>query len=365
LLIAGTLLSSDGAEKKSEAADALFRDTKIHTVRIEIPEASLSKLTQGNRDYVRATIRDGGVTLRDAGVRLKGHGTFQPVEKKPAFAVKVNEFTSGQEYRGLSKFVLNNSANDASYMREWLAAQVYRDAGVPAARVTHVRVELNGRDLGFYSLVEAMNKSFLKRELGHGSGNLYEGETKDIDQRLDQENGDDTSQNDLKALALAANAPLPGRMNKLRSLLDVDEFASFLALEMLTAGIDGYTFNRNNYRIYHEPKTDKLMFLPHGLDATFGSASFRPQTNSIVVRALWESPEFQQQYRNRLVELADKVWRVDVLTNRVNAAVARLKAAEPNYAFTAALENEAKRLRYQIEQQYRFIQAEFKPPHEN
>jgi spore coat protein H len=133
-------------------------------------------------------------------------------------------------------------------------------------------------------------------------------------------------------------------------------------MEMLTAGIDGYAFNRNNYRVYHHPKTDKLMFLPHGLDATFGSASFKPPTNSIVVRALWELPEFQQQYRTRLGELAEKVWRIDWLTNRVNTAIAQLKAAEPNYAFAAALENEAKRLRYQIEQQYRFIQAEFKQP---
>jgi spore coat protein CotH len=365
LFIGAALLTGYAAEKKGDAADALFRDTAIHTIRIEIPPSGLSKLTQGNRDYVRATVRDENVTLRDVGVRLKGHGTFQPVEKKPALAMKVNEFVSGQEYRGVSKFVLNNSATDASYTREWLASQLYREAGIPAARITHVRVELNGRDLGFYVLAEAMNKNFLKREFGHGSGNLYEGETKDIDQRLDQENGDDTSQSDLKALALAAQAPAAQRMTKLRSLLDVDEFASFLAMEMLTAGIDGYTFTRNNYRIYHHPKTDKMMFVPHGLDATFGSASFKPPTNSIVVRALWELPEFQQQYRARLAELAKKVWRVDDLTNRVNTAIGRLTAARADRAFASSLEEEGRRLRYQIEQQYRFIQAELKQTPQN
>jgi len=360
LAVAASLAGGVAAEKKSDAADALFRDTNILTLTIEVPESGLASLRQGNHNYVRATLRDGDVALRDVGIRLKGHGTFQPIDKKPAFALKCNEFVSGQEYHGLNKFALNNLALDASYVRELMAAQLYRDAGIPAARGTHVRVRLNGRDLGFYVLVEAMNKSFLKRELGNGGGNLYEGETKDIDQKLDQENGDDLSQNDLKALVTAARATASERLSKLQAVLDVDQFTSFLAMEMLTADIDGYTFKRNNYRVYHHPKTDKLMFLPHGLDATFGSASFKPPTGSLLVKALWELPEFQHQYNARLGELADKVWRVDVLTNRVNAAVAKLVAAAPSRAVADQLEKEAKALRYQIEQQERFIQAELK-----
>jgi spore coat protein H len=344
--------------KKAEAADTFFRDTQIHTLRIEISDSALASLKQGNHSYVKGTLRDGSVILRDVGIRLKGHGTFQPVDKKPAFTLKVNEFVSGQEFHGLGKLALNNSAMDPSYVRELIAAQLYRDAGIPAARGTHVKVELNGRDLGFYLLVEAMNKGFLKRELGNGGGNLYEGETKDVDQKLDQENGDDESQRDLKALAAAAKSPTSERMAKMRAVLDIDQFASFLAMEMLTADIDGYSFNRNNYRIYHHPKTDKLMFLPHGLDATFGSASFKPPTNSLVVNALWDQPEFQQKYQARLGELAEKVWHVDTLTNRIDAAIAKLVKASP--ALVEPLEKEAKRLRYQVEQQQRFLDAQFK-----
>src|SRR5688572_1942159 len=241
LAVASAALVGRAAEpKKSDAADALFRDTTIHTLEIEVPESTLSTLKQGNGNYARVTLRDGKVVLRDVGLRLKGHGTFQPIDKKPALTLKVNEFVSGQDFHGLSKLALNNSIMDASYVRELTASQLYREAGIPAARGTHVKVRLNGRDLGIYVLVEAMNKGFLKRELGNGGGNLYEGETKDIDQKLDQENGDDTSQADLKALVTAAKAPLSERMAKVKSVLDVDQFASFLAMEMLTANIDGY-----------------------------------------------------------------------------------------------------------------------------
>ena len=156
----------------------------------------------------------------------------------------------------------------------------------------------------------------------------------------------------------AAKATLSERMAKIKSELYVEQFASFLAMEMLTANIDGYSFNRNNYRVYHHPKTDKLVFLPHGLDATFGSASFKPPTNSIVVRALWEMPEFQQTFRTRLGELAEKVWRVESITNQVHGAMARLTTLSP--ALAAPLAQEAKRLVYQVEQQQRFIESEFK-----
>lgn len=349
-----------GDSKKSSAADALFNGSTIRTFQLEVPEAGLAALRQGNHAYVRGTLREGGVVLRDVGVRLKGHASFQPVDRKPSFALKLNEFVSGQEYCGLGKLVFNNSAQDASYLREQLAARLYQDAGLPAPRITHACVQFNGRDLGLYVLVEPTNKGFLKREFGAAGGNLYEGETKDMDQKLDQENGDDTSQRDLQALVTAAKAPVAGRMEKLRAVLDVDGFASFLAMEMLTAGIDGYAFTRNNYRIYHHPTTGRLVFFPHGLDATFGSAGFQPPTNSLLVRALWELPEFQKQYQTKLGELGQQVWKLEVLTNRVQSAVTKLINAAPTPALAAQIEREAKTLCHQMTQQQQFIATEIK-----
>ena len=348
------------ASKKGDATDLLFRDPIIRTLRIDIPPDGLAALKLGNRDYVRATLSEGSLVLRDVGIRLKGHSTFQPVDKKPAFAIKVNDVVAGQEYHGLSKLMLNNSAQDPSYLREVLAAQLFRDAGIPTARATHARVQLNGRDLGLYVLTEGMNKSFLKREFGGAGGNLYEGESKDIDAKLDQESGDDATQMDLQALAAAARAPASERMQKLRGLLDVDEFTSFIAMEMLTSSIDGYTFRKNNYRVYHLPKTDRLAFLPHGLDATFGSAGFEPTQDSLLVKAMWELPEFQKQYRARLGELAAKVWQVPVLTNRVSILAAKLVAATPNPTAARQIEEEARKLRFQIVQQEQLVAMELK-----
>jgi spore coat protein CotH len=108
--------------------------------------------------------------LANVGVRLKGRGSFRAIDQKPSFAIKFDEYIEGQAYRGFKKLLFNNSVQDASYVSELLATELFRDAGVPAARVTHARMRLNGRDLGLYVVVEAMNKDFLKRNFGSGDG---------------------------------------------------------------------------------------------------------------------------------------------------------------------------------------------------
>lgn len=353
-------VAADSRKNKSSGGEALFRDGKIRTFRIEVPESGLRALKLGNKDYVRATLREGDTVLKEVGVRLKGHSTFQDIDRRPNFILKMNEFVSGQDYRGLGKLVLNNSAQDPGYVREIVAGEVFREAGIPAPMATPAKVELNGRDLGFYLLLEPINKGFLKREFGSAAGNLYEGESRDIDRRLDQENGDDTSQRDLATLASTLKAPKSVRMEMVRSILDVDQFATFLALEMLTASVNGYTYLRNNYRIYHEPKSDKLVFLPHGLEATFGSVGFKPPGGSLVVNGLWELPEFQRLYRTRLAELANRHWRVETLTNRIHTAAEKLVSAATDRKFAEQIQREELKLRKQIEQQHQLVQAEIR-----
>jgi hypothetical protein len=269
-----------------------------------------------------------GRAFTNVGVHLKGMGSFRPLHEKPSFAVKFDEFEPDQEFAGLTKLMLNNSSQDGTHLCELLATSLFREAGVPAARVTHARVEFNGRDLGFYVLIEAMNKRFLNCWFRNTRGNLYEAYTQDVDQPLDQDGGADTSQADLKALAAAAKEPAAAeRRRRLESLLDVDRFFTFTALEMMLAHWDGYAMNKNNYRLYHDPATRQFAFIAHGLDGTFGDprGTIYPPARSLLVRALVQTAEGRAQYRQRVGVLLTNVWRVDRLTNRVYQAAARLK----------------------------------------
>jgi hypothetical protein len=119
------------------------------------------------------------------------------------------------------------------------------------------------------------------------------------------------------------------RWPRLSEVLDVDGYLSHLTIEMFTSHTDGYAMNRNNYRLYHDPSTDRIVFLAHGIDWAFqnGGILISQAFNSIVTKAVLETAEGRRGYRERTRQLFTNVFQVELLTNRVNTAVARLLAA--------------------------------------
>ena len=175
--------------KRSAITAAFFADPTIRLFDLQISPAELSQLTRNSETYVPAELREGETVLARVGVRLKGNGSFRSISEKPSFAIKFDEYVESQTYQGFKKLMFNNSVQDPSYLSELIATELFREAGVPAARVTHARMRLNGRDLGLYVVIEAMNKDFLKRQFGSGEGNLYEAYLQDIYGSLELDNG--------------------------------------------------------------------------------------------------------------------------------------------------------------------------------
>jgi spore coat protein H len=315
---------------KPDASDAFFNDSSVRTFEFEIPLTSLAELRRSPRTYVRGGVREGGHVLTNVGIHLKGMGSFRTVDEKASFALKFDEFAQDQEYCGLTKLMFNNSVQDPTYIVEGLATELFRDAGLPASRVTHARVRLNGRDLGLYVVIEAMNKRFLKRHFQSSKGNLYEAYVRDIDPPMDQDNGEDTTQADVRALINACGIPEASRrFQRLREVLDVEQFVSFAAMEILVGHWDGYTIHTNNYRLYHEPVADKMHFITHGLDWAFRrpNISIEPPLKSMVGRAVFQTAEGRKLFQERIGVLFTNVFRVSVITNRLEQALTRLRTA--------------------------------------
>jgi hypothetical protein len=188
------------------------------------------------------------------------------------WTLNFDKFKEGQHYRGLDKLHLNNSVQDPSYTTELLCSELFLAAGVPTARTTHARVELNGRPLGLYVLKEGFDKTFLRRHFTSAKGNLYDGGfTREITDLLERDEGEGPTHVELKNLAAAAYVGDPeARWEKLEKLLDMDCMLSFMALEMMTWHWDGYVMKHNNYRVYHEPASDKIYFCPTEWTRCFG-----------------------------------------------------------------------------------------------
>jgi hypothetical protein len=317
-------------EKKSDPSNALFAtNAPLRIFKVEVSAAELAALQKDDRTYARAKVTVGTRVYADVGIHVKGNGSRRALNDKPSLVIKFDRYVPDQDFCGLTKISLNSSSQDATYLADLTANSLFADANVPVSRVTHARVTLNGRDLGLYVLVEMHNKEFLKRWFHNSHGSLYEAYLADVDSQMDQDNGNDASQNDRKRLAGIVKIPdAAQRWAKLPEMLDVDRYVSHLVCEIFTSHIDGYAMNRNNYRIYHNPDDGRFTFIGHGVDWGFQNTgvAVNPPQNSLVTKAILSTPEGLKLFRDRRATLFTNAFRLEVLTNRVNVAVARLVA---------------------------------------
>ena len=313
----------------------LFTNHVVCSLQLTITPENVAALKERPRDYVSATLREGTNVFEKVAVHLKGStGSFRGLDGKPAFTVSLDKFDPAQRFHGHKKIHLNNSVEDASYMNELVGGEFFRAAGVPAARVTHAVVEFNGKWLGLYVLKEGFTEDFLAQHFRHPTGDLYDtGAGRDVDQPLRKDLGaNPNDRSDLEALADAALEPdLARRWTRLQSALDVPRVLSFMASEILLGHRDGYCLARNNFRVYHDVDSGRLLFFPHGMDILFGNARapVDVRMNGLVAQAILEIPEGRRAYRARCAQLFTNQFNVGKMHARVDETIALLRPALP------------------------------------
>jgi len=333
--------------------------------------------TTAERPEVQVTVREGGRVYTNVAMHLKGSaGSFRPYSDKPAMTLNFSKYAKGQTFHGYTKFSLNNSVQDPTYLSEALCRGLFEEAGVPAPRVEHATVVMNGRDLNLYVVSEGWGKPFLRRFFQNVDGNLFEGGfVQDITEDLEVNSGDEPENRDpLDALVAAAMQPKSAdRWAQLNQVLDMDRFMTFLALEVMTCHWDGYSLNRNNYRIFHDRTSGKLVFLPHGLDQTFGvgrsspTASIQPGMEGIVARAVTSTPEGRKRYLERIASLRSNVFLEARMTNRLWMLAKKIQPTLAAYSPEREAHHRAEVTEFaqRIAERARSISEQLESPHES
>lgn len=318
--------------RMADASDEFFSAGHVPELRLSVADADLQKLRENPRNYVRSQIsEDGQKNYKSVGLKLKGAaGSFQDVDQKPAFTLNFDKFTKKQDFHAIEKLYLNNSVQDESFANEWLCSLIFRAAGIPAPRVGHARVWLNERDLGLFVIKEAYDSKFIKRYFENSKGNLYDGGfLQELDAPLEKDDGDGVDdRSDLQAIVAACHLP-PNAANwkQLAELVDVDQFVTFMALELSTCHWDGYCHNRNNYRVYFHPTNGRAHFLPHGMDQMFQDPGFSiiDFPPALLATAVMQNAQWRGQYRQRLRDLMPLFAPATGLQKEVDKLTARLK----------------------------------------
>ncbi|MBM4016340.1 MAG: hypothetical protein FJ293_15430, partial [Planctomycetes bacterium] len=321
-------------DRKPDESDDFFGKGEIPRLKIVVDEGELGRLRDDPRSYVHARLEEDGKTVNpDVALKLKGAaGSFRELDEKPAFTINVDKFDKKQEFHGLDKFHLNNSVQDDTYLHEFVCSTLMAAAGVPAPRITHARVWLNGRDLGLYVLKESFDRKLVKRHFREDKGNLYDGGfCQEIDVGLERDEGEGVPDgSDLRALANACREPdANARWRRIEEQLDVEAFLTLLAMELMIGHWDGYANNANNYRVYFAGKEGRAYFLPHGMDQVFqdAEASILEYPTALVADAVLRNPVWRARFRKRLQELLPVFAIKEKLLPRLKPVMKRVEAA--------------------------------------
>ena len=247
-----------------------------------------------DHQYGRATVTIDGQTVRDVGLRYKGNGTFLGAydSRKFSFKIDFNEFQDDVEFRGLTKINLHNNITDPAFLREPLSYALFREAGIHCSRVGFARMSLtvtgtiDQAPLGLYTLVEQVDKRFLKDRYGSAQGLLLKPSTFGVFRYLGEDWAKyeaayvpkttattEQQQRVIEFARLLHQSDDQTFRAQLETYLDVDQFLRFLAVNVLLSNLDSFLGATQNYYIYLEPQTNRFQFFPWDLDISFGTFS--------------------------------------------------------------------------------------------
>ena len=244
-----------------------------------------------------------------------GNRTFDA----PKRSWKVDLDPGDDEVAGMTCLNLKSMCNDPSQMREALAWRLFGQAGVPAPRHTYARFGINEAYRGLFSVIEQVDRAFLKEHFGRNSrGNLVKVFCGDLgpgtlEHRVGADGDDGGGQytkagNDptyrLKSYSRAAGADtyhdlarfvrvingigLPGGDDRfgtdafadsVREIFNVNAFLRWASINVLIGAWDNYFATPANYYLYNSGRSggaDDVVsapyftFIPWDYDNTFG-----------------------------------------------------------------------------------------------
>lgn len=327
-----------------DTSDELFASNRLLRVDIEMDPDDYEQLRQEGRSapqvfsgcsegyeysHFQSTVTVDGERLGRVDIRKKGFlGSLST--SRPSFKLNFSRYDSSRRLHGLEKMTLNNNRQDPGNTHQCLSYQLFRDAGLVAPRCNFARVSMNGEDLGIYSHIDSIDTHFLRRNYPSDRGNLYEAQGADFGQFTKEYYQAKTNEdfNDRSDLAMVADA-LDSSDDNLAAVLgqqvDLDEYLSYWAMEVITGHWDSATGNANNYYVYREPNSELFYYIPWGTDGAMDSLN--PQGGSPIFRyteipsRLYGIEQYRERYHQRLLELLDNYWNEENL----NAEVDRIR----------------------------------------
>lgn len=325
--------------------DSVWQDTLVESHRRWMFE---SDSALRDHEYYPATLTFDNTTLDTIGVRFKGEYSFRG-SLKP-LKLDINEFVKGQKLDGLKKLNLQAAMEDDSQIREKMVYDMFKWVGLPAPRSSFTKVYINGNYHGLFTVVEQVDKTFLKSNFSNPNGNLYKayyatldsisggstwkgnGFNNGLEIKSNEENHDWSV---MEKVYSFSSSQYSGKAysDSLQNYVDFSNVLKHMAVETATTSYDNYA-NGSGANIYWlvDSTDNMLKSIPWDYNLslqTIGDNQFMTQINSIAPdsslkygstdqynynwlynkkftrEGIFSSPELSEKYYNHICHLAD------------------------------------------------------------
>lgn len=351
----------------SSARKVFYETEQLQKIELNMPEwnelatqkpkggrCNFSFMGEAFDTFTVPSIKVNGIEFKGVSAKKSSHcGSYS--DTKPNLKIKFAKADKERAIKalGVDQLILKNSVQDQSLIRQCLGAEIFAKAGFPKQFCNFIEVFANGKKIGLYVNLEPTDKEFFARTLG-SAGNLYEvaGEEfapwaynrylNNLDSFKDPE---DKSLSDLKAMIKAFEKDNSPDLNELKKYLDIDQFIRFWVMENIMVHWDGFASNINNSFMYFDPKNNKAIFLPRGIDQvltdyTSSREPKLPYTQILFARhslpqKLAENPKYWAQYQETVKKYLDTIWNEKELLARVDTLTALVSPHIPNWGQNA------------------------------
>ncbi|MBK8700812.1 MAG: CotH kinase family protein [Saprospiraceae bacterium] len=318
----------------------LYDEAEVKEIRIYFTQANYwTLLTQNynSKTDLVASLKYNGETFDSVGVRFKGQTSYAMggSSQKKSFNITLDAFVD-QKIEGYETLNLNNSFEDASFMREVFYYHYLRNHA-PAAKANFVHLYINDTDWGIYQNVQQQNKEFLKEwwmsndgtnwradvpggtfgggggpgggpSWGDGTAALnYLGEDSTTYQKyytLKSTESSQAWQDLMTACRLLKETPIASLPSTLAPYFDLDRILWHLAGEVLFSDDDSYIHKgKMDYYLYRDAETGRISTYDYDGNSVMKTnfATWSPfynenKVNYPLMNRLLANPELRQRY---------------------------------------------------------------------
>ncbi len=177
LFMCGEKIGITSTAKAMGYETRLFDTSKVHTINIVTDDWDGFLETCTSEEYTACSVVIDNEAYKNVAIRAKGNTSLTQVQSygnnRYSFKIEFDHYDSTKTYYGLDKLCLNNIIQDNTYMKDYLCYRMMSEFGVDSPLCSYVYITVNGEDWGLYLAVEGIEDSFLQRNYGNDSGELY------------------------------------------------------------------------------------------------------------------------------------------------------------------------------------------------